>query len=65
MAGYVAARVHAFYAFAKYAKAYERTRAPEADTTGPTGKEPAGTPAEADGRGVAAGSVANRWPPDP
>lgn len=29
-AGYVAARVHAFYAFTKYAKAYERMQVPEA-----------------------------------
>ncbi|MDQ3289108.1 MAG: glycosyltransferase family 2 protein [Pseudomonadota bacterium] len=33
-AGYAAARVHAFYAFAKYAKAYERRCAVKSETSG-------------------------------
>lgn len=41
-AGYLAARVHAFYAFAKYAKAYEQARRPRIEQASATGNVPAG-----------------------
>lgn len=45
-AGYIAARVHAFYAFTKYAKAYEarRSREPEDGQGMPSAARPSGVP---------------------